>query len=172
MKVLSQIIILLLISSGLHAQSGVKSMFSEKKLPSVEITDLMGQKVDVSSYGENGKITVFNFWATWCSPCKEELSNIDMMYEDWQEMYNMELVAVSIDDSRNIQKVKTEVEGKGWSYIVLLDTNQDLKRYLNFQTVPYTVVVDETGTIVYTHIGYNQGDEYILEDKLAELAGK
>lgn len=171
MKKLSQIILLLLVSTGLYAQSGVKSMFTEKKLPSVEITDLMGQKVDVASYAENGKITVFNFWATWCSPCKEELSNIDMMYEDWQELYNMELVAVSIDDSRNIQKVKTEVEGKGWSYIVLLDTNQDLKRSLNFQTVPYTVVVDQSGNIVYTHIGYNQGDEYILEDKLAELAG-
>ncbi len=144
-------------------------MFTDKKLPSVEITDLNGEKVDVSTFGENGKITVLNFWATWCSPCKLELSNIDKDYEYWQDNYNMELVAISIDDSRNAQKVKTEVEGNGWDYIVLLDANQDLKRSLNFQQVPYTVLVDEDGQIVYTHIGYNQGDEYLLEDKLIEL---
>lgn len=172
MKITFTLSIILLFSLALSAQDGIKSMFSEKKLPDVEITDLYGEKVNVADYGSNGKITVMNFWATWCSPCKEELSNIDMMYEDWQDLYDMELVAVSIDDSRNAQKVKTEVEGKGWSYIVLLDSNQDLKRSLNFQTVPYTVVVDQEGNIVHTHIGYSQGDEYLLEDKLAELAGK
>ena len=91
------------------------------------------------------------------------------MYEDWQDDYDMELVAISIDDVRNVSKVKTYVDGQAWDYDVLLDTNEDLKRMMNFQTVPYTVLVDQKGNIVYTHSGYVEGDEYILEDHIKEL---
>ena len=81
----------------------------------------------------------------------------------------MELVAISIDDVRNTSKVKTYVDGQAWDYDVLLDTNEDLKRMMNFQTVPYTVLIDQRGKIVYTHSGYVEGDEDILEDYIKEL---
>ncbi len=110
-----------------------------------------------------------SFWATWCSPCKKELNNISYLYEDWQEDYNMELVAISIDDVRNTSKVKTYVDGQAWEYDVLLDTNEDLKRMMNFQTVPFTVLINKDGRIVYTHAGYVEGDEFILEEKIKAL---
>ena len=81
----------------------------------------------------------------------------------------MAVVAVSIDDSRSITKVKPYAEGQRWSYDILLDVNQDLKRQLNIQSVPFTVVLDQTGKIVYTHSGYTEGDENILEETIAGL---
>ena len=80
------------------------------KLPSIEVTKLDGEKVDISTLVGNGKIVVINFWATWCVPCKKELTNINEMYEEWQKKYGVEIIAVSIDDSKNTQKVKTTVE--------------------------------------------------------------
>lgn len=160
----------LLFTFSMHAQDGAaKKIFSEKQLPDLSLNDMYGKKVNVADYGDNGKITVLSFWATWCSPCKKELNNISYMYEDWQDDYGMELVAISIDDVRNVSKVKTYVDGQAWDYDVLLDTNEDLKRMMNFQTVPYTVLVDQKGNIVYTHSGYVEGDEYILEDHIKEL---
>lgn len=146
--------------------SKAKEMFTNKELPSLTLQDLNGKKVNVADYGKNGKLTVFSFWATWCAPCKKELNNISYLYEDWQEDYDMEFVAISIDDARNTAKVKSYVNGQGWEYDVLLDTNEDLKRMMNFQTVPYTVLIDKEGKIVYSHSGYVEGDEYILEEKL------
>lgn len=155
---------------GLHAQdSKAKEVFTQKELPNLILKDVYGKRVNVADYGENGKITVLSFWATWCSPCKKELNNIAYMYEDWMDDYDMELIAISIDDERNVSKVQTYVNGQAWDYEVLLDTNEDLKRMLNFQTVPYTVLIDQEGNIVYTHSGYVEGDEYVLEEKIAAL---
>lgn len=161
----------LLILNISFAQDGskAKEMFTEKELPSLSIQDIYGKKVNVADYGSNGKMTVISFWATWCSPCKKELNNVSYLYEDWKEDYNMELVAISIDDARNASKVKAYVNGQGWDYEVLLDFNEDLKRLLSFQTVPFTVLVDENGKIVYSHSGYVEGDEYVLEGMLKKF---
>jgi len=150
------------------------NVFSQtaKPFPSVLITNLKGEKVDVSKLTGNDKIIVFDFWATWCIPCKRELNNIAELYDEWKKNYNVELVAISIDDAKSQPKVKTTVDGSGWDYTVLLDSNQDLKRALNFQNIPYTVLVDQKGNIVYVHDGYVDGDEYLLEEKIKELAGK
>jgi len=143
-----------------------------KTLPSVNIKNLDGKSVDIQDYAKNGKITVLSFWATWCHPCKRELDAIADLYPDWQEDYDMELVAITIDDARSMRKVKPLVETKGWEYIILSDSNEDLKRALNFQTVPMTLLLDQDGNIVYEHNSYSPGDEDELEDKIKVLAGK
>ena len=81
----------------------------------------------------------------------------------------MQVVAVSIDDSRSAGKVKPYIESQKWTYQVLLDMNQDLKRQLNIQSVPFSVVVDATGKIVSTHSGYVEGDEFVLEEELQKM---
>lgn len=141
-----------------------------QKLPSIEIKDLSGNSVDISKYSENGKLTIISFWATWCVPCKKELNNVAEIYDEWVADYDVELVAISIDDSRNMSKVKTYINGQAWEFEVLLDANSDLKRALNFQTVPFTLLIDQDGNIVYRHTGYVEGDEYILEEELEKFS--
>lgn len=168
-------LVLLLASFLTYAQNEktpVEKVMGEKTLPSISLNDMNGQKVDVSSYGKSGKITVLSFWATWCVPCKKELTNMAEVYDEWKKKYNLQIVAVSIDDSRSATKVKPAVEGQRWEYDVLLDVNQDLKRQLNIQSVPFTLLVDANGKIVYTHSGYVDGDEYILEEEIQKLLKK
>ena len=155
---------------SLNAQ--VNGVFTKKTLPDIEVKDINGDKVNVSDFGKNGKITILNFWATWCGPCKLELNNIADVYEEWVEDYNVELVAISIDDSRNTAKVKSFVNAQGWDFQVLLDSNQDIKRAFNFQAPPYTVLTDASGSIIQVHQGYRNGDEYLLEDKIKEIFNK
>ncbi len=150
-----------------NAQKGAK-----KTLPNLAIKSLNGESVNIQKYAQNGKITVISFWATWCHPCKRELDAIADFYPDWQEAYDVELVAITIDDARSLQKVKSVVETKGWEYTILSDVNEDLKRAMNFQTVPMTFLLDQEGNIVYEHNSYTPGDEYELEDKIKALAKK
>lgn len=148
---------------------GIEKIIGEKTLPSVTLSDMNGKNVNVADIGKRGKITILSFWATWCVPCKKELTNMADVYEEWKKKYNVQIVAVSIDDSRSSTKVKPTVEGQRWDYEVLLDVNQDLKRQLNIQSVPFTVVVDAAGKIVFTHSGYVDGDEFVLEEELQKM---
>jgi cytochrome c biogenesis protein CcmG/thiol:disulfide interchange protein DsbE len=159
-------------SAGVKAQDtkkGLEKVLGEQHLPDISVTDVNGKNINVAQYGKSGKVTILSFWATWCIPCKKELNNVADHYDEWQKKYNVQLVAVSIDDSRSASKVKPYIESQRWTYQVLLDVNQDLKRELNIQSVPFVVVVDKTGKVVYTHSGYVEGDEFVLEEELQKL---
>ncbi len=142
-------------------------------MPDIQLKDVNGKTINTGDYSKNGKITVVSFWATWCTPCKKELTNInDNMLEDWKSKYGVVLVAVCTDNARNVPKVKPYVSGQGWEFDVVMDVNEDLKRALNVVTIPHTFLFDQNGKIVYSHNGYTEGDEFVLEEKIKELAAK
>ena len=157
---------------NLSAQETADSIQNDQstQLPSISLKDIDGNDVDFASYGQNGKLTIISFWATWCKPCIKELKNMNDLLEDWEEEYDVEIVAVSVDDSRNMVKVKPFASGMGWNFDILLDPNGDLQRALNVANPPVTFLIDQEGNIIYTHTGYVEGDEYELEDHLAEAS--
>ena len=165
MKYLSAIFLflfsLLMISASSNEDLGV--------LPSYKLKKLNGELVDVASYGENGRPTIISFWATWCKPCLSELNAIADYYEDWQDDYDVELIAVSLDNQRTAPKVKGVVNTNGWDYEILKDVNGESYRQFNFATPPYLVLVDAEGKIVYKHSGYLPGSEEEVEEKLIEI---
>ena len=145
------------------------SAFAQKEMPNVTIKSVNNKSYNVKSdFAEKDKLYVFTFWATWCVPCINELDAINEHYAQWSKELNMEVIAVSIDDTRTQKRVKPLLNGKKWPYTVLLDTNQDLKRALSIANVPYTVVV-KNKKVVYVHNGYNQGAEKELYNKLKSL---
>ena len=139
-------------------------------IPSVNVRTLGGKTVNIQDYVGKDKPTVISFWATWCSPCKRELDAIADIYPDWQDEYDVEFLAITIDDARTLAKVPALIETKGWDYTFLADVKRELQKALNFQTIPQTFLVNGSGEIVYSHSGYNPGDEYELEDKIKALA--
>ena len=142
-----------------------------KKVPSVDLKDLKGKKINTASMGFNGPV-VISFWATWCSPCKKELNTIHDLYSDWKEETGVTLVAVSIDDEKTKNSVDTYVKGKAWDFEVLLDPNGDFKRAMGVNNVPHTFLVDKEGNIVYSHNNYAPGDEEKLFEEIKKLGTK
>lgn len=142
----------------------------ERKMPSVNLKDLNGKVVNIQDYASNGKITIVSFWATWCTPCKRELDAFGEYAEDWKEEYGAEIVAITIDNARQLAKVKPMVAQKGWEFDVLSDVKQELMKQLNFQLIPQTYIMDKEGNIIYDHSGYSPGDEEEVEDVLKNLS--
>lgn len=143
--------------------------YAQKQMPNIELSSISGETINVSThFNEIDKIYVFSFWATWCAPCINELEAMHKKYAGWKETLNFEIIAISIDDSKTQKRVKPFLNGKGWTYKVLLDSNQELKRALSIVNVPYTLVV-KNGKIVYVSNGYSQGAEEELFSKLKEL---
>lgn len=142
----------------------------EKTIPSVDIKTMDQKPFNTQSLSNDGKPIIISFWATWCSPCKKELVNISEVYDEWVEETGVKLVAVSIDDSRNVQKVAPYVNSQSWEYLVLLDENADFKRAMNVNNVPHTFLIDGKGNIVWQHNSYSEGDENELYELVKKLA--
>ncbi len=135
-----------------------------QKLPSTTVKTLEGKPVDITSQISHDGPTVISFWATWCKPCIKELTAFMDYAIDLEEELGAKVLAVSIDDTRNSSRVAPLVQGQGWEYTVLLDENQDLKRNLGIVNVPFTLVLDKEGEVVWSHSGYSPGDEEHLAE--------
>lgn len=132
---------------------------SAQDLPSTTIKQLNGKPVKFNKIFKKGRVTLVSFWATWCVPCKAEIKNIKGKLPEWKEQADFDFITISIDDSRAAAMVKGYTKSQGWDWPVYLDQNSDLKRSLNFQNVPFTMIVDQEGKVVYQHTGYEEGGE-------------
>ena len=132
-------------------------VFSQKSVPNSTLFTLDGKSLKVLDEISKNKITVLSFWATWCVPCINELDDIHKEIEKWENA-NVKIVAISTDDSRTKRRVRPMVNGKKWNFEILLDENQALKRALNINAIPHTIVTKGT-RIIYRRIGYKPGEE-------------
>lgn len=148
---------------------GMFCLAAEAQLPSVTLKDISGQTVRMDTISNGGKPIIIDFFATWCKPCNRELSAISEVYEDWQVETGVKLIAISIDQAQNIHKVKPLVDQLEWPYEVLLDPNSDFRRALGGQLIPYTLVLDGNGKIIYKHQGYTDGEEMELIEEVRKL---
>ncbi len=137
---------------------------SQTTIPNTTLTTLDGKSVKIQDEISKDKITILSFWASWCVPCINELDAISEVYDEWQEDFNMELIAISTDDARTQKRIRPMVNGKGWPYKILLDKNQELKRALNISTIPQTIILKDS-KIIYIHSGYSPG----VEDEFYEI---
>ena len=141
------------------------------QMPAFVVKDINGKEVKTDTLSNTGRPVIVDFFATWCKPCNRELDAISEVYEDWQEETGVKLVAISIDRAQDIHKVKPLVDGHGWTYEVLIDANEDLKHALGIQAIPYTLILDAKGNIVYRHNGYADGAEEELIEKVKNSCG-
>ena len=141
----------------------------QAQLPAVTLKTMNGVEVRTDTLSNGGKPFIIDFFATWCKPCNRELDAISEVYEEWQEETGVKIIAVSIDQAQNINKVKPLVSNHGWEYEILLDPNSDFKRALGCQMIPYTLIVDGKGEIVYKHNGYTDGAETELIETVRKI---
>ena len=137
------------------------------KIYDFRLKDLNQKSVSLSDIqGEN--LTVIDFWATWCQPCVRSLPKLVEMSSDF-EADGVRFVGISIDSPRNISKVKPFARSIGISYPVLLDPSGELMGELNVLAVPTLLIVDKDMNIVYTHEGFNAGDEVEIREEIEKF---
>ncbi len=150
--------------------SAVQSINAQ--LPSFKLKSVEGKLVDTATLSNDGKPFIIDFFATWCKPCNRELSAISEVYEDWQNETGVKLYAVSIDKAQNANKVKPLVDQNGWPYEVLLDMNSEFRKSFGGEMIPFVIICDGEGKIVYKHNGYTEGAEQEIIEKVKELIKK
>lgn len=168
MKIVSAIALLVFAASTCFAQESA----TKSEIAAAQVKTLDGKTVSTSTFTNDGKPMIIDFWATWCKPCVAELNAISEDYADWKAETGVKLIAISIDDARTMASVAPFVAGKGWDYEVFLDPNSDFRRAMNVNNVPHTFLLDGNGKIVAQHNTYAPGDETKLYEEIKKLSGK
>ena len=108
------------------------------------------------------------FWATWCKPCKLEFPKIQKLINAQKDI-DIHVLAVSIDSPRSLAKVKAFVRTHKYDFTYLLDKDGELKTNLLINAIPHTSIINSEGNIVYSHVGYREGDETVIENEILKL---
>jgi peroxiredoxin len=128
---------------------------------------LNGEEVRFSEFNTGG-ITLINFWALWCKPCRIEMKELEKLYSKYKES-GFEIVGINQDTPRSLAKVESFVSSQNLSFNIGLDPNRIVADMFNVQAIPHTVLFDRDGKVVYQSTGYLPGDEFKLEKEIKSL---
>ena len=112
-----------------------------------------------------GKVVMLNFWATWCSPCRKEMPDLEMLYKQF-EREGVIILGVSDDDP---DKVREFVQKQGTTYPVLLDPGSKVNHLFHIEGIPKTFVYDRTGKIVAQSIDMRTKSQFLAMLQAAGL---
>ncbi|WP_228851316.1 TlpA disulfide reductase family protein [Aegicerativicinus sediminis] len=120
-----------------------------------------------------GKVTIIDFWAAWCGPCRRENPNLVRIYNKYHSK-GLEIIGVSLDGNRNQKDPKTawveaiKNDKLDWSQVSNLQYfNDPVAQLYNINSIPATFILDSDGKIAAKRL---RGDA--LEAKVAELLGE
>jgi cytochrome c biogenesis protein CcmG, thiol:disulfide interchange protein DsbE len=131
------------------------------------LNNIDGNENELSEiWGE--KLTVLDFWATWCKPCLKAIPEIIKLSKEF-EGSGVNFIGINEDSPRNSSKVKPLAFSLGINYPVLLDSEQELMNDLLVNSLPTLLIFNKNGEVVFTHIGYAAGDEQIIKETINKL---
>jgi thiol-disulfide isomerase/thioredoxin len=134
--------------------------------PEIALKNPSGKILRLSSL--KGKVVLVDFWASWCGPCRRENPNVVKLYKKYRAK-GFEVFSVSLDNDPVAWKKAIADDGLIWTNHVsdLLGWQTPLVQTYRFDGIPFTVLVDRSGSIVATGL---RGPD--LEQKLIELLAK
>lgn len=132
----------------------------EKNAPDFTLQRLDGQSLRLTEL--RGRVVVLNFWATWCSPCVQEMP----LFQQYAQRYPTELAIVGVNLQENPDIVQAFVKKIGVSYPIVLDENGAVSELFRVVGLPDTFFIDQEGVIRKRHIGSlsrDQLDAYLIQ---------
>lgn len=133
----------------------------ETEPPKVEAPDFTvenadGEEVKLSDYV--GKPIVLNFWASWCSPCKSEMPEFNAAWEELEGEVQFLMVNMTDGSRETVDTAKEYVEGEGFTFPVLFDTNSEAAIAYSAYSLPTTYFIDAEGYLVARAVGAIDGE--------------
>jgi thiol-disulfide isomerase/thioredoxin len=122
------------------------------------------------SYNElkGEKLTLIDFWATWCGPCIKAIPELNKIYDIFKSQ-GVEVIGINCDGPRSVSKVAPFSKSLNIKYPVLIDINSDIRNKLNILAFPTLIIVDANNKVVWIHEGFVSGDTEIIIAEIEKL---
>ncbi|PWH14599.1 MAG: hypothetical protein DDG60_07550 [Anaerolineae bacterium] len=133
--------------------------------PNVQLTDLNGQAVSLSDF--QGNVILYNAWATWCPPCKQEMPTLQAYYDAHKDQG---FVIVAIADGQPLEEVQPFVQDYRLTFPVWPDPQYRATKTFRINSLPTSFVIDREGTVRLTWTGAIS--RAMLEEYITPLLGE
>lgn len=132
--------------------------------PDFALKSSVGKNLRLSEY--RGNVVLVNFWTKSCSRCREQLDQIDRIYQDHADDRFTVLSVAITDDPHHVQEI---VDGLKLTFPVLYDVRKTAARLYDPSTIPLTLLIDSHGRIRQRYSKYRRGDEDAYREQLTAL---
>jgi thiol-disulfide isomerase/thioredoxin len=117
------------------------------------------------------KITIIDFWATWCKPCNKAIPELNKIYDSYKDK-GVQIIGINCDGPRSINKVAPLASALKIKYQVLTDIDSEVMKDLNINAFPTLIIINSQGKIVWIHEGFSSGDEKIIIKEIEKNLSK
>ena len=149
--------------SLLSGATGAAASEREPFAPAFALPDLAGDTVTLARFA--GKVTLVNFWASWCDPCREEFPHMADLYREF-ERKDFEIAAVSDDVDRGA--MVAFVRRYRPPFPILVGSGR-MKAIYHYRGLPYSVLLDRHGRVIERIFGFGGAAEFReLRDTIAK----
>jgi len=120
-------------------------------LYAAKLPDISGTMQDLGQYQH--KIIIVNFWATWCSPCREEMPELIALQQSYRDK-NVVVLGIALDEPAQVAQYLKDTP-VNYPIVAAETAGSMLSEQLGNDkgVLPYTVIIDADGKIVSTHFG-------------------
>ena len=149
-------IIYLISSSGSYSIEGldINNLIihkEKKKIGKVEFFNSKKNKVSLDNYKQN--LIIINFWATWCSPCKEEMPHLDKLVSN-TKFKDIKVIPINIADEKLEKSEKFFEKLKIKNLEIFYGSSLGLAKEFKLRGIPTTIFIDKNGNEFARVIGY------------------
>lgn len=136
---------LLGITLYLNLRDGSQTVNVGDEAVDFKLETLDGEEIQLSEITKD-KGVIVNFWGTWCKPCREEMPEMNQVYNEGHEDY--EIIAVNV--SENKQQIEQFISGlsEDLDYPIALDPNRSVTKAYNIGPLPTTIAINKDGVVV------------------------
>jgi peroxiredoxin len=135
-----------------------------REAPDFVLKSQDGKNLRLSEF--RGQVVVVNFWARWAGDARQEMPALDRINTTYNRA-GLVVLGVSVDeDSRRAREFADAMKVR---YPILFDTGSNIGRDYLLQKMPVTILVDRSGVVRYSNVGFKRGDERTYLDQIREL---
>ena len=135
-----------------------------KDAPDFVLKTLAGTNLRLSEF--RGQVVLVNFWARWAGDSRQEMAALNKINTTY-ERAGLVVLGVSIDE--DLRRARDFAEAMKVSYPIMFDTGSDIGKDYLLEKMPMTILVDRSGVVRYSHVGFKSGDDRIYLEKIREL---
>ncbi len=137
-------------------------------VPAYRATSLEGDSVSLAEH--RGKVVLFNVWATWCHPCRDEIPELRKLQARYQER-GLELIGVSVDADGSDDVIRSFMRDFEMEYPVWRDPGERVSTQFLVIGVPATFLIDREGILRWRKTGPIQPGDSTLAAAIEQALG-